>query len=108
MIEIAQEKGYKLGGRYVKIEDTRLFIIERGAGYPILVLHGGPGLDHNMFGDYLDPLASEYRLIFVDQRGQGRSDRAPLAVSRKILPQPARLSASTCSTMVCSVVETRA
>jgi proline iminopeptidase len=30
-----------------------------------------------MFGDYLDPLGDAYRLVFVDQRSQGRSDRAP-------------------------------
>jgi len=65
------------GGAYVPIGDTRLFIVERGRGDPILVLHGGPGLDHHMFGDYLDPLAEGYRLIFVDQRSQGKSDRAP-------------------------------
>lgn len=63
------------GGRYVPVGDTRLHIVQRGAGYPLIVLHGGPGLDHAMFGDYLDPLVDRYRLIRVDQRGQGRSDR---------------------------------
>jgi proline iminopeptidase len=62
---------------HVPIGDTRLFIEERGRGYPLLVLHGGPGLDHHMFGDYLDPLGEGLRLIFVDQRSQGRSDPAP-------------------------------
>jgi proline-specific peptidase len=67
----------ELGGRYVAIGDTRLYVVERGQGYPILVLHGGPGLDHHVFGNYLDPLADRYRLVLVDQRSQGRSDRAP-------------------------------
>lgn len=67
----------KPGGRYVSIEDTRLYIVERGQGYPLLILHGGPGLDHHMFGDYLDPLKDKYKLIFVDQRSQGRSDLTP-------------------------------
>jgi proline iminopeptidase len=64
-------------GRLVPVHDTHLFIVERGApdGLPLLVLHGGPGLDHTMFGDYLDPLGERYRLVFVDGRGQGRSDR---------------------------------
>jgi proline iminopeptidase len=65
------------GGRYVDIGDTRLYVVERGEGYPLLVFHGGPGLDHHSFGNYLDPLADEYRLILVDQRSNGRSDRAP-------------------------------
>jgi proline iminopeptidase len=65
-------------GRLVDVGDTRLFVVEVGSedGYPILVLHGGPGLDHHEFGDYLDPLADRgYRLLLVDQRAQGRSDR---------------------------------
>ena len=65
------------GGKYVPIGDTRLYVVERGQGKPIVILHGGPGMDHHMFGDYLDPLASRYRLILVDQRSQGKSDRAP-------------------------------
>jgi proline iminopeptidase len=67
------------GGRHVAIADTRLYVVERGQGYPVLVLHGGPGLDHHEFGDYLDPLTDRYRLILVDQRSQGRSDQAPEA-----------------------------
>ncbi len=66
-------------GRLVAIGDTQLYVVERGQGYPLLVLHGGPGLDHRMFGDYLDPLADRVRLLFVDQRSQGRSASAPEA-----------------------------
>lgn len=64
-------------GRLVPIGDTKLHIVERGTGYPLIVLHGGPGLDHSMFGDYLDALGDEHRLFLVDQRAQGRSERAP-------------------------------
>lgn len=62
-------------GRHIPVGDTRLYVVERGQGFPIVVLHGGPGLDHHMFGDYLDPLARGFRLILVDQRSQGLSDR---------------------------------
>jgi len=62
----------------VSAGDTRLNVEERGAGdLALLVLHGGPGLDHTMFGTWLDPLADEYRLLLVDERSQGRSDPAP-------------------------------
>jgi proline iminopeptidase len=64
-------------GRYIDLEDTRLFIVEKGEGFPLLILHGGPGMDHHMFGDYLDALAKEFLLIFVDQRSQGKSDESP-------------------------------
>ena len=62
----------------VAIGDTRLFVSERGNqnNYPLIVLHGGPGLDHHSFGDYLDALTDRYRLILVDQRAQGQSEPA--------------------------------
>jgi proline iminopeptidase len=63
-------------GRLVEIADTALYVVERGDGSAILALHGGPGLDHREFGDYLDPLTDSYRLVLVDQRGQGRSQRS--------------------------------
>jgi proline iminopeptidase len=55
----------------------RLNVEDVGAGFPVIVLHGGPGLDHSMFRPYLDALADEFRLLYVDERGQGRSDRVP-------------------------------
>jgi proline iminopeptidase len=66
-------------GRHVRIDDTRLWVVERGEGFPVLVLHGGPGLDHHEFADYLDELGNAYRLLLVDQRSQGRSDPTPEA-----------------------------
>jgi proline iminopeptidase len=65
-------------GRLVEIDDTSLWVVERGPddGVPLLVLHGGPGLDHHEFGDYLDPLTERgVRLVLVDQRACGRSLR---------------------------------
>jgi proline iminopeptidase len=53
----------------------RINVEELGSGFPLIVLHGGPGLDHQMFRPYLDPLAVDYRLLYVDERGQGRSER---------------------------------
>ncbi|HEX3325640.1 MAG TPA: alpha/beta fold hydrolase [Actinomycetota bacterium] len=64
-------------GHHVDVGDTRLFVEERGDGYPLFLLHGGPGLDHHEFGDYLDSLTDEFRLLLVDQRGHGLSDHVP-------------------------------
>jgi proline-specific peptidase len=62
----------------VDVGDTRLYVTERGAGaLALFVLHGGPGLDHTMFGSYLDPLGDLCRLLFVDERSTGRSDPSP-------------------------------
>jgi proline iminopeptidase len=62
---------------HVSIGGTRLHVVERGEGYPLFLVHGGPGLDHHMFGDYLDPLADHFRLILVDLRANGLSDSCP-------------------------------
>ncbi len=64
-------------GELVGIDDTSLFVVGRGGGYPVIVLHGGPGLDHHEFADYLDPLTDSFRLLLVDQRANGRSERPP-------------------------------
>ena len=66
-------------GELVRIDDTSLFVVERGTGYPVIVLHGGPGLDHHEFADYLDPLTDEFRLLLVDQRANGLSERPPVS-----------------------------
>jgi proline-specific peptidase len=66
-----------VAGRLVDIGDTALFVEERGTGSPLISLHGGPGPDHHMWGDYLDALADRFRLVLVDQRAQGRSAEAP-------------------------------
>ena len=63
-------------GRSVDIGDTRLWVLELGRGYPLIMLHGGPGLDHTQFRPWMDPLADRFRLLYVDQRSQGRSDPA--------------------------------
>lgn len=44
-------------------------------GLPLVVLHGGPGLDHTHLRPWLDPLADEFRVLYVDERGQGKSER---------------------------------
>ena len=65
-------------GRAIDVGDTYLWINEQGAPehLPVLVLPAGPGLDSSYFGDYLDPLAVSYRLVFIDPRAHGRSDRS--------------------------------
>ena len=46
-----------------------------GRGAPLMVVHGGPGADHTYFLPYLLPLARTNKLIFIDERGSGRSEK---------------------------------
>ena len=52
-----------------------MFVEPVGQGLPLIVLHGGPGLDHTHLRPWLDPLSEEFRVLYVDERGQGRSER---------------------------------
>jgi pimeloyl-ACP methyl ester carboxylesterase len=44
----------------------------------VLLLHGGPGLDHMTYKGGLDSLADVAQVVMYDHRGQGRSDRRPV------------------------------
>jgi 3-oxoadipate enol-lactonase len=51
---------------------TRLFAVERGAGQPIILLHGGL-VSHVAVSPFAEPLAAHFRVVTPDQRGSGRS-----------------------------------
>jgi proline iminopeptidase len=40
-----------------------------------MIVHGGPGASHDYLLPYLLPLARLHRLIFIDERGSGRSEK---------------------------------
>lgn len=40
----------------------------------LLLLHGGPGFDHSMFRPWADRFADTHQVVYLDQRGHGRSD----------------------------------
>ena len=66
------------------IDGVQLFYEAVGAEgyYPLLLLHGGPGLDHTYLRPWFDCLADAFRLLYVDLRGHGRSERvAPATVA---------------------------
>ena len=56
-----------------KINGTELFVSVHGKGKTIVMLHGGPGLNHAYFRPHLDELVKNYRIVYYDQRACGRS-----------------------------------
>jgi len=44
-----------------------------GTKPPIIVIHGGPGMDSNSLAADFAPLEKNHRLVYYDQRGGGRS-----------------------------------
>lgn len=55
------------------INGTSLFVRESGNGSPIIVIHGGPGLNMQYFFPHLNTLSKKHRIIFYDQRACGNS-----------------------------------
>lgn len=60
-------------GMQREINGTQLYIKVIGEGEPLLIVHGGPGVNHEYFLPHLLPLAKKYKLIFYDQRSCGKS-----------------------------------
>jgi proline iminopeptidase len=52
-----------------------IYYLDIGTGEPLVILHGGPGASHEYLLPYLLPLARSNRLIFIDERGSGRSQK---------------------------------
>ncbi|MDJ0591563.1 MAG: alpha/beta fold hydrolase [Pleurocapsa sp. MO_226.B13] len=57
------------------INGTEIYYEKVGQGIPIMLMHGGLGLDHTYFQPWLKALANKATLIFFDHRGNGLSSR---------------------------------
>ena len=69
----------------VDIGGARLYFDVEGAGLvgegsamvarpTLLLLHGGPGFDHSLFKPWFGRFADTHQVVYLDHRGQGRSD----------------------------------
>jgi proline iminopeptidase len=67
----------------------------RGAGRPLVVVNGGPGFDHTyvLCSDVWDTMAKKRRVVFYDQRGNGRSSALREGQSCTLADQIADLDA---------------
>jgi len=63
---------------HMKIRDVSLFVKVMGQGYPLVLMHGGPSLDHTTLLP-LEPLADQFTLVFYDHRCNGRSEGAEVS-----------------------------
>ena len=68
-------KVYKIEEGFVDVGGVLIYYKSLGAGSPLLILHGGPGASHEYLLPYLIPLAKTNRLVFIDERGSGKSTK---------------------------------
>lgn len=61
--------------------DLRHHYIERGKGFPLILLHGN-GEDGSYFEHQIEPFAQHFRVIAIDTRGHGQTPRgdAPFTI----------------------------
>jgi pimeloyl-ACP methyl ester carboxylesterase len=76
-----------MGAMRLQVGDVRLFFDTEGSMFApngaamverqtLVLLHGGPGADHSLFKPEFSAMTDAAFLVYLDQRGSGRSDRS--------------------------------
>ena len=71
---------------YVNADDARLYFRSAGSGPVVVVVHGGPGMDHRLLLPQFDSLLPGFQVVLYDQRFCGRSTGCD-DLSRLTMPQ---------------------
>jgi proline iminopeptidase len=69
------ETDYPLHEGWIDAHGVLVYYMTVGRGAPLVIVHGGPGASLDYFLPYLLPLARHNRLIFIDDRGSGKSQK---------------------------------
>jgi pimeloyl-ACP methyl ester carboxylesterase len=69
-------------GQFIEVSGARIHYLDRGAGPPIVIVHGLGGQIGNFTYALLERLTDEFRVILMDRPGSGYSRRAPGATGR--------------------------
>jgi proline iminopeptidase len=71
----ASQKVYPLQEGFVDANGVLIYYEVLGKGSPLFIVHGGPGASHDYFLPYLLPLARNHKIVFIDERGSGQSEK---------------------------------
>ena len=66
---------YPMHEGFVDAHGVMIYYMTVGRGAPLMIVHGGPGASHDYFLPYLLPLARHNELVFIDERGSGKSQQ---------------------------------
>ncbi|CUH77276.1 alpha/beta fold hydrolase [Tropicibacter naphthalenivorans] len=73
--EARARKAFPPSGAFLTIDGTRVHYLKRGAGPPIVLIHGASGNLRDFSFDLMDRLAQDYTVIAFDRPGLGYTDR---------------------------------
>ena len=62
-------------GQFVSVDGLRLHFVSRGAGRPVVFIHGNPGSHQDFSQAVLGDVSESYRTVAFDRPGHGYSDR---------------------------------
>ncbi len=68
--------GKDTNGSYVKVDGAELWYQIKGKGEPVVIIPGGPGDSHLYLTPWFDTLANNFKLVYYDAFGRGKSARA--------------------------------
>lgn len=85
------EREVPADGTFIEVPGARVHYVDRGAGPPIVLLHGLGAQLRNFSYGVADALAADFRVILVDRPGSGHS--TPTGDQPGILPQAAIVAA---------------
>lgn len=71
----ARSNAYRMEEGFVDAHGVLIYYKIVGRGAPLMIVHGGPGASHDYLLPYLLPLARNNKLVFIDERGSGRSEK---------------------------------
>jgi proline iminopeptidase len=66
---------YPIQEGFVDSHGALIYYEMAGKGAPLVIVHGGPGASHDYFLPYLLPLMRSNKLVFIDERGSGKSSK---------------------------------
>lgn len=66
---------YPIQEGFVDSHGALIYYQVMGHGAPLVIVHGGPGASHDYFLPYLLPLMRSNKLVFIDERGSGKSSK---------------------------------
>ncbi len=73
----AQSQTGVTGNYFTSFDSTKIYYEVKGTGYPVILIHGFSGTGQGWKNGplYNDLLNAGYKVIIIDQRGNGRSDK---------------------------------